>query len=54
MPVAIATAAMPPSPITRGKRLGRRDQPTAAFVEKRRYRGEPLPDGLNIDHHHNI
>ena len=41
-------------PITRGERLGRRDQPTAPFVEKRRYRGEPLPDRLNIDHHHNI
>src|SRR5439155_22283235 len=26
----------------------------APFVEKRRYCTEPLPDGLNIDHHHNI
>jgi len=42
------------APITRGKRLGRRDQSTASFVEKRRYRGKPLPNGLNIDHHHNI
>ena len=40
--------------ITRGKRLRRRDQTTAAFVEKRRYRGKPLPDGLNIDHYYNI
>src|SRR2546430_4615075 len=40
--------------ITRSTRLGRRDQPTAPFVEKRRYCTEPLPDGLNIDHHHNI
>jgi hypothetical protein len=40
--------------IPRSKRLGRRDQTTAPFVEKRRYRGKPLPDGFNIDHHHNI
>ena len=40
--------------ISRSKRLGRRDQTTAPFVEKRRYRGEPLPDGLNIDHYYNI
>src|SRR5215470_4221631 len=40
--------------ITRSKRLRRRDQTTAPFVEKRRYRGKPLPDGFNIDHHHNI
>ena len=36
------------------KRLRRRDQTTAPFVEKRRYRRKPLPDGFNIDHHHNI
>src|SRR5580693_1562672 len=29
-------------------------QTTAPFVEKRRYRRKPLPDGFNIDHHHNI
>jgi hypothetical protein len=40
--------------ITGGKRLGRRDQPTAPFVEKRRYREKPLSDGFNIDHRHNI
>jgi len=40
--------------ITRSKRLRRRDQTTAPFVEKRRYREKPLPDGFNIDHHHNI
>src|SRR5215470_14728004 len=40
--------------ITRSKRLRRRDQTTAPFVEKRRYRGKPLSDGFNIDHHHNI
>src|SRR5271168_3803508 len=40
--------------ITRSKRLRRRDQTTAPFVEKRRYRGKPLPDRFNIDHHHNI
>jgi hypothetical protein len=37
-----------------GKSFGRRDQTTAPFVEKRRYRGKPLPDGFNIDHDHNI
>jgi hypothetical protein len=36
------------------KRLRRRDQTTAPFVEKRRYRGKPLADGFNIDRHHNI
>src|SRR5437868_2316930 len=40
--------------ITCSKRLRRRDQSTAPFVEKWRYRGKPLPDGFNIDHHHNI
>src|SRR4030088_1535288 len=40
--------------ITCSKRLCRRDQTTAPFVEKRRYRGKPLPDGFNIDHYHNI
>src|SRR5690349_18371170 len=40
--------------ITGSKRLRRRDQTTAAFVEKRCYCGKPLPDGFNIDHHHNI
>src|SRR6516164_3530104 len=40
--------------ITCRKCLRRRDQTTAPFVEKRRYRGKPLPDGFNIDHHHNI
>src|SRR5690349_19145406 len=40
--------------ITGSKRLRRRDQTTAAFVEKRCYCEKPLPDGFNIDHHHNI
>src|SRR5205085_14812 len=40
--------------ITHSKCLRRRDQPTSAFVEKRRYCGKPLSDGFNIDHHHNI
>src|SRR5271155_5452658 len=40
--------------ITRSKRFRRRDQATAPFVEKRRYRGKPLPDVFNIDPHHNI
>src|SRR5262249_30610296 len=40
--------------ITRSKRLRRRDQTTAPFVEKRRYCRKPLLDGFNIDHHHNI
>ena len=40
--------------MTRSKRFRRRDQTTAPFVEKRRYREKPLPDGFNIDHHHNI
>src|SRR6202022_2724951 len=40
--------------ITCSKRLRRRDQTTAPFVEKWRYRRKPLPDGFNIDHHHNI
>jgi len=34
--------------------FSRRDQTTAPLVEKRRYRGKALPDGFNIDHHHNI
>jgi hypothetical protein len=40
--------------IPRGERLRRCDQSAAALVEKRRYRGKPLPDGFNLDHHHNI
>ena len=40
--------------ITRSKCLRRCDQTTAPFVKKRRYRGKPLPDGFDIDHHHNI
>jgi hypothetical protein len=40
--------------ITRSKRLRRRDQMTAPIVEKRRYRRKSLPDGFNIDYHHNI
>src|SRR5213079_2176997 len=40
--------------ITHSRCLRRRDQPTSAFVEKRRYCGKPLSDGFNIDHHHNI
>src|SRR5689334_24040492 len=40
--------------ITCRKRLRRRDQTTAAFVEKRCYCGKPLSNGFNIDHHHNI
>src|SRR6266481_1752417 len=40
--------------ITRSKRLRRRDQTTAAFVEERRQCRKSLSDGFNIDHHHNI
>src|SRR5207249_9952328 len=40
--------------ITRRKRLRRGDQTTASLVEKRRYGGKILPDGINIDQHHNI
>src|SRR3974377_1536483 len=40
--------------ITGSKRLRRRDQPTAPFVEKRCYRAKPLSDGFNIDYHYNI
>ncbi len=40
--------------ITRSKRLRRRHQTTAPFVEIGRYRGKPLSDRFNIDHHHNI
>jgi hypothetical protein len=40
--------------ITRSESLRRCDQTPAAFVEKRRYRKEPLSDGFNIDHHRNI
>src|SRR5262249_45950475 len=36
--------------ITRRKRLRRRDQTTAPFVEKRRYCRKPLLDEFNIDH----
>jgi hypothetical protein len=35
--------------ITRGERLRRRDQTPAAFVEKRRYRGEPSSDGYGVE-----
>ena len=40
--------------ISRSKRLGRSDQTTAAFIQKRRHRGKPLSDGFNTDHHHKI
>src|SRR6516225_245009 len=40
--------------ISRGKRLCRRDQTTAPFIEKGRHRQKPLSDGLDIDHHHHI
>src|SRR6266446_9575626 len=40
--------------ITRGEGLRRRDQTTAPFIEKRGDRREPLSDGFDIDHHHNI
>src|SRR6516225_11841336 len=40
--------------IPRGKCLGRRDQTTAAFVEKRCHRGKPLTNGFNLDHHYKI
>ena len=40
--------------ISRGKRLCRRDETTAPFIEKGRHRQKPLSDGLDIDHHHNI
>ena len=40
--------------ITRGEGLRRRDQTTAPFIEKRGHRRKPLPDGFDIDHHHNI
>ena len=41
-------------PITRGERLGRRHQTTAAFIEKRGYRRKSLSDGFDIDHHYII
>src|SRR5262249_42647432 len=40
--------------ITRGERLGRRDQTTAPFVKKGRHRHKPLSNGLDIDHSHHI
>src|SRR5436190_449258 len=40
--------------ITRSEGLGRRDQTTAPFIEKRGHRRKPLPDGFDIDHHYNI
>src|SRR6202030_1064945 len=40
--------------ITRGESLRRRDQTTAAFIEKRGHRRKPLSDGFDIDHPHNI
>src|SRR5438034_11403844 len=51
MPVAIATAAMPPYPAAN---LRRRDQTTAPFIKKRRHRQKPLSNGLDIDHNHHI
>src|SRR5438034_9684414 len=51
MPVAIATAAMPPYPAAN---LRRRDQTTAPFIKKRRHRQKPLANGLDIDHNHHI
>src|SRR6202047_3831302 len=41
-------------PITRGERLGRRDQTTTPFIKKRGHCRKPLSDGFDIDHHHNI
>src|SRR6266446_7324307 len=41
-------------PITRGERLGRRDQTTTPFIEKRGHCRKPLSDGFDIDHHYNI
>jgi len=40
--------------ITRGERLGRRDQTAAPFIEKRGHRRKPLSDGSDIDHYHNM
>src|SRR6266446_4789529 len=40
--------------ITRGERLGRRDQTTAPFVKKGRHRRKSLADRFDIDHYHNI
>ena len=40
--------------ITRGERLGRRDQTAAPFIEKRGHRRKPPSDGSDIDHYHNI
>src|SRR5208282_959987 len=38
----------------RGECLGRRNQTTAPFIEKRGHHRKPLSDGFDIDHHHNI
>ena len=40
--------------ITRGERLGRRDQTAAPFIEKRGHRRKPPSDGSDIDHYHNM
>jgi hypothetical protein len=41
-------------PVTRGERLGRCDQTTTPFIEKRGHRRKPLSDGFDIDHRYNI
>jgi hypothetical protein len=41
-------------PIPRGERLGRRDQTTTPFIEKRGHCRKPLSDGFDIDHRYNI
>src|SRR6516165_552342 len=41
-------------PITRRERLGRCNQTTAPFIEKRGHCRKPLSDGFDIDHHYNI
>ena len=51
MPVAFATAVMPPYPAANASAAATKRRP---LVEKRRYRGKPLPDGVDIDHHNNI
>ena len=40
--------------VARGERLGRRDQTTASLIEQRGRRRNPLSDGFDIDHHHNM
>jgi addiction module HigA family antidote len=35
-------------------RLGRRDQTTTPFIDKRGHCRKPLSDGFDVDHHYNI